>query len=751
MKLKSSLIVFICLTVAVFACMFIANGIQTAWGTVSVEAVSYDFTDSNGKTQTLTGKLYKPVTATAANPAPAVLMLHGYQNDKETNDAYSIELSRRGIVVLSLDEYGHGWTTAGLKERGWTNHKVTVNYGEDSEEAGTYKKLGSGGAIRYKIMMNFSNLSFFKDKYSKGDDGSVLYDSSMGGIKGFEVLSAYDFVDSANIGISGHSMGTWASWSTAAACPAKAVVLQCGELFSKEAYDTDKISFNNVLLLQAKFDEFNYFRDYKNTVTDELMSTDLRKEFLGLSTSAPNSAQAAASTTGTAGTAGGGAAPVATGTTGAAAEWNKTYGSFSDGTARRIELINTNHRLTTHDHHALTAALDWFEQSLGVKYTIASSSHVYGIKEWLVFAAFLMAVFAMLPLLNLLLAIPYFSKSVQALPSEPGKIKTNKQWLKGAIITMAISALTYPFMTQLGHGLLPLPEGIFRMTIGNGFLSWYLLLIIIMIITTIIPWKKSRKLASAGANTAAAANSASKPDAKGTPTATEATPAATMQNAEQAAENTQQGSTTQNAASTPLNWYDIGLAPADKSDKIGWKLFGKNALLSLILLGFVYILVTIFTYAFQLDFRMIWPFLKPFTLERFGQFCVYFPVFFVFFLLNNSKIFAQMRTKYTLQPGTKGYWQTFWRNAVCMAGGIFFIILLEYIPFFAGLGPGADLLFGTTFGGPFMSLLIVFFPQILVFSLLGTYMYRKTGSVYTGAFVISALACWIVTGGSAIL
>ena len=672
MKQKSSLIVFICLTVAVFACMIIANGIQSAWGNVSVEAVNYNFTDSNGKTQTLTGKLYKPATATAANPAPAVLMLHGYQNDKETNDAYSIELSRRGIVVLSLDEYGHGWTTAGLKERGWTNHKVTVNYGEDSEEAGTYKKLGSGGALRYKIMMNFSNLSFFKDKYSKGDDGSVLYDSSMGGKKGFEVLSSYDFVDSANIGISGHSMGTWASWSTAAACPAKAVVLQCGELFSKEAYDADKIRFNNVLLLQAKYDEFNYFRDYKNTVTDELMSTNLRKEFLGFKGTTANEA----------------------------AEWNKTYGSFSDGTARRIELINTNHRLTTHDHHALTAALDWFSQALGVKYTIASSSHVYGIKEWLVFAAFLMAVFAMLPLLNLLLAIPYFSKSVQALPSEAGKIKTNKQWRKGAIITMAISALTYPFMTQLGHGLLPLPEGIFRMTIGNGFLSWYLLLIIIMIITTMIPWKKSRK---------------------------------------------------QGAAGTPVNWYDIGLAPADKSDKIGWNLFGKSALLSLILLGFVYILVTIFTYAFQLDFRMIWPFLKPFTLERFGQFCVYFPVFFVFFLLNNSKIFAQMRTKYTLQLDTKGYWQTFWRNAVCMAGGIFFIILLEYIPFFAGLGPGADLLFSPTFGGPFMSLLIVFFPQILVFSLIGTYIYRKTGSVYTGAFVISALACWIVTGGSAIL
>ena len=86
-----------------------------------------------------------------------------------------------------------------------------------------------------------------------------------------------------------------------------------------------------------------------------------------------------------------------------------------------------------------------------------------------------------------------------------------------------------------------------------------------------------------------------------------------------------------------------------------------------------------------------------------------------------------------------------------MAGGILLIILLEYIPFFAGIGPGADLLFGSTFGGPFMSLLILFFPQVLVFSLICTYIYRRTGSVWVGAFTVASLACWIVTGGSSML
>lgn len=665
MKSKKSLILFCVFTVAIFACMIIANSIQTSFGTVEVTKVAYNITDSNGDPQVITGKLYRPKTATASNPAPAVLMLHGYQNDKETNDAYSIELSRRGVVVLSLDEYGHGSTTAGLTERGWTNHKVTVNFGEDSEADGTYKTIGSGGADRYKIMMNFSNLSFFNNRYSKGTDGSELRDSAMGGIEGFNRLSEYDFVDSSRIGISGHSMGTWASWSTAAACPAKAVVLQCGELFRESAYDSDAIKFNNVLLLQAKWDEFNYFRDYKNTVTDDLMASPLRLEFLGCKD--PK------------------------------AEWNTTYGNFADGTARRIELIYTNHRLTTHDHHALSTGLSWFENALDADYAIPASDHVYGIKEWLVFAAFLLALFAMLPLMNLLLEIPYFKSAAQPVPADPAKFKTNKKWWKGAVITMLIAACTYPFMTQLGHGLLPLPERIFRMTIGNGFLSWYLLLIIIMLITTILPWKKSK--------------------------------------------------TTDN----PVTYYDIGMGTADAPAKFGWGLLGKNALIALIMLGYVYILCTLFTATFMLDFRIIWPFLKPFNWTRFGQFCVYMPVFFLFFLMNNSKIFAQMKTEYSCMEGNKGYWQSWWRNAVCMAGGLVLIVLLEYIPFFAGLGPGADLCFGTTFGGPFMSLLIVFVPQVIVFSFLGTKMYRKTGNVFLSALVISALACWVVTGGSAIL
>ena len=165
----------------------------------------------------------------------------------------------------------------------------------------------------------------------------------------------------------------------------------------------------------------------------------------------------------------------------------------------------------------------------------------------------------------------------------------------------------------------------------------------------------------------------------------------------------------------------------------------------------MYALVAVCETIFLLDFRFIWPFFKTFSPERLLQFLVYVPFFALFFLLNNSKIFAGMRTEATYKSGIGGFLSTWWRSALMMVGGVMVIVLIEYIPFFAGIGPGADLLFSSLFGGPFMSILIVFVPQVLVFSLLCTYIYRRTGNVYTGAFTVASMAAWVITGGSSIL
>ena len=664
----------LCCLLITFGSLFVANSIQNDNGNIDVSMASFEmeYTDLNGEKQTgnVVYKLYVPTSATKDNKAPALLLLHGYQNDHETDAGFAIELARRGTVVMAIDEFGHGATDISMVNRGFVNHKVTVNYGLDSEEAGTFTTIG--GQTRYKVLMNFSNLSFFKDKYSKDPDGNILYDSSMGGIAAYKVLSEMANVDNTRMAISGHSMGTWASWTTAAAysntaIEPRATILQAGELFTKEAYDSSKIKFNNVLLLTSKYDEFNYFRDYsKKTVDDDVITNDITSEFLG----------------------------VEKGT----GKWNTTYGSFTDGSARRRELVNTNHRLLTHNHKAIAVAIDWLASAIGVNTTLANTDQTFMNKEVLVLIATLSAIVSMMFLMNILLETKLFACIKHSELNATRKSRFGWAYWKGAIITIVIAFATYPFMTQLGHGLLPLPDvTVFRMTIGNGFLSWYLILIIIMLVTTIISVKSAKK--------------------KG----------------------------------MEITYVDLGLSTKENEKHIDWSLLLRSLLLAFLLAAFMYVQCVIAEKAFMLDFRFIWPFFKGFSFERFIQFLVYIVIFLVFFLLNNSKIFAQNQPEGTIEKGLKGFLKCWYKNALCMIGGVLLLILLEYIPFFAGFGPGADLLFSSTFGGPFMSLMIVFVPQVLVFSLLCTYAYRKTGSVYTGAFLVAILACWIVTGGSAIL
>ena len=515
----------------------------------------------------------------------------------------------------------------------------------------------------------------------------------MGGVAAYSWLATQSFVDKTKMAVTGHSMGTWAAWSVSASmCGAliegvdvtpRATILQAGEIFKtmrdangRLAYDTDEdsvadIYWNNPLLLSAKYDEFNMFRDYEMSPNGDLViQGEPSRNFLN-----PDVGQEPA--------------------------WDTTFHeNFPLGTSVRRNLYNTNHRLLTHNRRAIADTLEWVAQASGVALSIDKTNQTFLIKEFLVLAAMLLAMASAVAFVMLFKTVPWFAPVFVGVPNRPAKEKKGWKWWKTALLTMAISALTYPFLTQLGHGLFPLPEHVFSMTIGNGFLVWYLVLIVIMFLFTMIPWFKKKK--------------------KGT---------------------------------LDTDFVDLGMARDDDAHKhmLDWALLGKSALVVFSGILWMYFQVMLSQTIFQLDFRFIWPFFKMFNGSRFLQFLVYLPFFALFFILNNSKIFASNRLPETNAPGIKAFFRVWWKYALCMAGGILIIILLEYIPFFAQIGPGADLLFGTTFGGPFMSLLIVFAPQILVFSLICTYCYRKTGNVFVGALLVAIMACWIITGGSAMM
>ncbi len=96
------------ISIAIGLCLILLGSIlasvfNSGGGATTVTRINFE--TSNG---TLSGLLYMPKGASADSPRPTVIVTHGYLNSAEMQDANAIELSRRGFVVLALDQYDHG-------------------------------------------------------------------------------------------------------------------------------------------------------------------------------------------------------------------------------------------------------------------------------------------------------------------------------------------------------------------------------------------------------------------------------------------------------------------------------------------------------------------------------------------------------------------------------------------------------------------------------------------------------------------
>jgi magnesium-transporting ATPase (P-type) len=329
------------------------------------------------------------------------------------------------------------------------------------------------------------------------------------------------------------------------------------------------------------------------------------------------------------------------------------------------------------------------------------------IKEVLNLIAMLAAMASMLPLFLILKRFRFFASLNLPLDENPMMLSP-KSRLRTILTAILISGLTFPFLTQLGHGLLPLPENIFRMTIGNGFITWLTFLMLVSLFMLLYWYRRG------GGNrddwTAGDLGLEGRPE-----------------------------------PGTPI------IRPAFKMGRI----IAPAILMAFILTGMMYLLLCISVALFNIEFRFIWPFFRQFNAVRFGQFFVYLPFYAAFFTINAGvKLYGQLRLPQIYRGGnvcpvrTQLAWWGF--SVLVMLGGVFLIAFVEYIPFFMGIGPGADILFTSLFGGPFMSVMILLIPQFAVFFFISTWLFRRSGTVYTGSFVVAILAAWVLCGGSAV-
>jgi acetyl esterase/lipase len=100
----------------VVAASFFASRVQSSGGRVAVMEIKIP--TQNG--QWIVADLFRPKSATSAQPAPLVVVVPGFQRSKETQANISLELARRGIVVLAIDPYAQGGSSSSLSARSAT-------------------------------------------------------------------------------------------------------------------------------------------------------------------------------------------------------------------------------------------------------------------------------------------------------------------------------------------------------------------------------------------------------------------------------------------------------------------------------------------------------------------------------------------------------------------------------------------------------------------------------------------------------
>ncbi len=597
---KISLLVFIILVLITVAATVLGHAAMTNWYRVKVSNIYFE--NLNGLT--VRGKLYQPANATPETPAPGVVYLHGYQNNRETSDPFGIELARRGFVAITLDTLGRG---------------------------------------------NSDN------QFSEDEPG---FDPTYGGESAFKYLQNLPFVDPQRCGMAGHSLGGEMSYLAAMQNPDVKAIVFSGFAYKEDATPTKPA---NMLMIFGKYDE------YRTRMTG---TRDFESEWL----TSPQTRAAFGSID---------------------VQFDTTYGSFTDGTARRIHMTNTTHVGEGFDKVAIAEAVNWFTQALnpGVPLSIPADQQIWRVKEVASLVALISGIFSVIPLGILLLGIKPFS----ALANTPGWTYTcEKKTLRKAFwINFGLTLLFLPLvMVIFGLHVYVVPiDKVFPMMMVNGVIFWFL---VINIIGFFI-FKRFIKM-----------HRAWKPE---------------------------------------VNYQELGLSEREDRISLKWSTIWRTLLLGIVLFAFAYALQAGLESLTLIDYRYKFPYASDMTPYRWLMLLLYFPLFLIGFIQVNILLQGQLRPK----PGS--HWVlTALRKSLTgilvMVIPLIFTMAVQYLPLYINglvpfVGPGGALV-GFVINIEHMCVLLALMVPI------GSVLYEATGSIYPGAVLNALIVTWMFVSSSVI-
>jgi pimeloyl-ACP methyl ester carboxylesterase len=361
--------------VAIFVACMVASNTQTDGGRVAIQDLR--FTSSSGRV--ISALLYIPNRAAKDNPLPGVVALHGYINSRETQSGFAIEFARRGHVVLAVDQTGHG----------------------------------------------YSSPPAFADGF--------------GGPDALNYLRSLPFVDRYRIGLSGHSMGGWASLMAASAYPDgyRSMVLEGSSTGTLGAPAGTSDFPRNLGLVFSQFDEFSELMWESITAPQITTSSKLQTLF-------------------------GTDQPVIVG---------QLYGDIDKGTARKLYMPAVTHPGDHLSTEAIGNAIDWFQQTLGYDTNLSANDQTWYYKELGCLIALLFLVILIFPLTSYLLETPWFRVLKLPQPALPGDTPM-QYWLSVALLA-GIPVITYFKFQEWGNLLLP-ANSFWPQNITNGIMIWAL-------------------------------------------------------------------------------------------------------------------------------------------------------------------------------------------------------------------------------------------------------------------------------------
>jgi hypothetical protein len=531
--------------VVILLASFIASMVQTSGGSVSIQQIKIP--TQNG--QWVVADLFKPRTATVDSPAPLVVVIPGFQRSKEALANIAIELSRRGIVVISIDPYAQGGSSASLSRRAATTEgygmfavvdyassSENLNYIDKSRIAATGHSAGGNAAIR--------GANYFGKKAIASGEPSKLH----------------------SVFVSGYVL-----------------------TFTDEVLNDVR---SNVGVSYAFYDEGAY--------RNELGNGDMRvaPESLRLVNSSRDSSEP----------------PVQN------VDIGKYYGNIEDRTLRVVHNEMVLHPFQPYIQEATVNQIEFFEKVFYLSPPISSSNQTWYWKELMGFISLVAALFALVPLTQLLLKFPTFRPLVHPLPLALPKSKGNaKALFWGLFVAGAlIACFTYIPMAELSQELFVAASTrqltwFFPQRMNNAVMLWAVLNGIVGYIFFFSSYR--------------------------------------------------------------LFGRKHGVVSDMWGARISLRELGRTFSLAMILLFiFFQFLFTVY-YFFHVDYRFLFMGVRVFQPALLPLLLMYAPIFFIFFLSNSLRVNGAMRS------AGQAEWKSMLLGGIGNSLGLILIVLVQYLTF----------------------------------------------------------------------